>query len=735
MAASAGSDEDSPSSSSSPPVVFPDNKESNIQPFFVLHKCSSRPKTRRKIDLSHKQSPKSVARKLEVQNAHDFDDDDDALSNLAIEAFHSVWSNIETTIKDVLRDVNVSMFNDVSTWVQDSFKAVHLHGELGFAKATRPYPIITDSMSRQIFTGLVYTKNMEFVDDQLTFEELGNYLKSNGCHVANMSSPDFSSKNGIGGCLIHSIQQFLRATLDSADMSILASWYSGQSEYKPLVIIIEDTERCCGAVLSDFILLLSEWAVKIPVILVMGIATTLDTLRNLLSSSALSQLCMTKFLLDSPSERMNSIVEAVLLRPSTWFRVSYKVALFLRDYFLKHDGTVTSFIRALKIACMQHFSSEPLSFLMKHIDDEGSLKQMWMEDNALMKDVVLKQSFQLSSCRRVCDLTIVKLVGAVTELNSLQKHWASVVMCLYDVGRSLNIQLLDLLCEALDPDRDRLRTICDEGTPSQSIGCFSSQHGDTPKKGSICQAVQKVRDLPPAALSELVKCWESRTDGISEICIKVKELQWMMKHAGNTSSGCDLTDVSSRHSLRRHSSAKTPDVLNSKAVALLEWMLRDHMEPMEGLPFHEILCFKNVDKLQMALLGDPRKKIQADLLEFHKYLCCTCCSNRGNRLLPSLHDTSILYNLAQEHGDIINVHDWYQSFKAIMVNPSVKAKSKSKRSSTPKKRKDATQPQSENESAIQARFCRAVSELQITGLLRMPSKRRPDYVQRVAFAV
>lgn len=34
---------------------------------------------------------------------------------------------------------------------------------------------------------------------------------------------------------------------------------------------------------------------------------------------------------------------------------------------------------------------------------------------------------------------------------------------------------------------------------------------------------------------------------------------------------------------------------------------------------------------------------------------------------------------------------------------------------------------------FRARFCRAVTELQITGLLRMPSKRRPDLVQRIAF--
>ena len=55
---------------------------------------------------------------------------------------------------------------------------------------------------------------MEFVDDLLTFEELGKHLKSQGCHVANLSSLDFTAKNGIGGCLRSLLRQFLKSTLD-----------------------------------------------------------------------------------------------------------------------------------------------------------------------------------------------------------------------------------------------------------------------------------------------------------------------------------------------------------------------------------------------------------------------------------------------------------------------------------------------------------------------------------------
>lgn len=715
-------DEDCPLSPS-----LDDNVEGNFQPFFVFHRHA---KTRRRIDMSQTRTSHAVTAtpKLEGQTAQPFHDDH--LNILKIDAFNCVWSRIDTTIKDVLRNINLSIFNDVNTWVHESFKAIRSCGETGFVEATRSYPVVADALSKQLFAGLVYTRNMEFVDDQLTFEELGVHLRSHGCFVASLSSMDFSAKNGIGGCLTSLLRQFSINTLDAADMSTLASWYCGRGESRPVVIIIEDMERCCGSILTDFILMLSEWVVKVPTFLIMGVATTLDAPRSILSSNALQRLCPTNFVLGSPGEKMDALIEAVLLRPCSWFSLGYKVALFMRDYFLKHDGTLASFIRALKIACMQHFSTEPLSFLMK--DRDVADEQMFSDNNALNWDMVLKCSSQVDSCKSVSKPTGENLAKSLAELKTLHKRWATVIMCLYEAGKPRKIPLLDLYCEALDPGPHGSGTYCNQGTSFGTNGCSSSQPY---KRLAVSQAVQKVRELPPAALSRLLSSWETLADGICEIQNKVKEFQSMMELEAGKSSQYESTDAPLRRSSQGISAAKDAKLLNEKAVMLIEWMLRDQMKPIESLPWHEIFCFKDVDKLRRALLGDPRKKIQADLLESHKYMCCSCCSSRGNRLLASLHDTSIMYVLAQEHGDIINVSDWYQSFKATIIQPSTKARNKSKHSPSSKKRKNIDHSPSFSEAAIQAQFCRAVSELQVTGLLRMPSKRRPDFVQRVAFGL
>lgn len=56
--------------------------------------------------------------------------------------------------------------------------------------------------------------NIEFVDDILTFEELGHFLKSHGCHVAFLSSLEFSTKNGIAGCLKALLREFIVDAID-----------------------------------------------------------------------------------------------------------------------------------------------------------------------------------------------------------------------------------------------------------------------------------------------------------------------------------------------------------------------------------------------------------------------------------------------------------------------------------------------------------------------------------------
>ncbi|CAH9142993.1 unnamed protein product [Cuscuta epithymum] len=731
MASSPCADNPPPESSSA------DTSENNLQPFYVLHKASQ-PLSSTTKSIRGKRKTKSVGNESQANK-------DDI--HRKMDAFRSVWFRIEHSIKDVLRSINADAFDEIRKWVSESFDAMRdgMVPEIT-TKASLSYPVLytySGAISqRRIFTALVFTKNMEIVDNILTFQELRLQMISYGCHVATISSLDFCLKNGNGGCLRSLLRQFLLLDIDAADISLLASWYSkdGNSE-KPLVVIIEDLERCCGTVLSEFIIMLSEWAIKIPIILIMGVATNIDAPRNILSSHALERLSACAFVLKSPPERLDSVIEAVFIKHWAGFSIGHMVATFLRNYFLRQDGTVTCFIRALKVALLQLLSMEPLSFMLKRLVDGEENKGSCKEDLAKFSQTLIRHAFELPSyCidsgNRQAEPDVYCLEKGLLELKRLNDLWGSVVMCLYEAGKHCKVALLDLYWEALNPEL--CKTLVSSHQQKGGNDMLTSNHSlsglyHASEKGkSIDQVILNLRALPTAKLGQLLKTWEKLVEGNNEVQMKIEELQSLVQNADKMHSKREPTDLSKRYiSQGRMKMEKDGGVLNERALNLACDMMRKFMQPVESLPFHEIVCFKDVDKLQSALTGDPRRRIQRDLLEFQRILKCSCCSKAGILLSPSMHDTSIMYTLAQEHGDLINLHDWFQSFKATVSCQ----KQRSKQLPSPKKRKVSSIPQNKSEASIQARFCRAIIELQIAGLLRAPSKRRPDYVQRVAFGL
>ncbi|KAK4746408.1 hypothetical protein SAY87_012720 [Trapa incisa] len=649
-----------------------------MQTHFVLHRASSGNHDR-----------KSARMKMDNASPADYtglnsECKDGLWQQLQREAFEIVWSKIENTFKAVLKNINGDAFNEIHSWVLESFQAIRSLGSISSSfEAIRPFPIAIDAASKCLHAGLVLTRNIEFVDDLMTFEDLAENLRSRGCHVANLSSLEFSYDNGTSGCIRSLLRQFLSSPVDAVDMSILSSWYFAQGNRDaPVVVILNDLERCCGHVLSDFIIMLSEWIVKIPVILIIGVATTLDVPGEMLHFNALQCLRMCKFILQSPMERMNAVVEAVLVKNCSGFSISHKVAVFLKNYFTNHDGTLSSLIRALKIACAQHFSTEPLSCMLKVFDEQESFHG---EKCGFLHEVISAcDRAILSSMGKMDEEGIQDMVSTLIELKKMQDRWSVVVLCLYEAAKCRQVNLLDLLCEALDPDL----------LSSGRIGC----HKTSIKGRAMYCAIQNVRELPEVMVVNLVKSWEKHAIAIPEIHGKVKDLQYNLKFENGRRRKEDLPVI--KRTNQNHLNALGGSrAFNETAANFLECLINDFMQPLECMPSHEIVCYKNVEKLKAALAGDPRRQIQVDLLGSCRILQCSCCSGDGGTLRPSMQDTSIMYILSQEHGDLINLYDWYQCFKLIL-QPLGKVNQKTKQNQG---KKDNNEDEELSEVAIQSR--------------------------------
>ncbi|KAF3335907.1 origin recognition complex subunit 3 [Carex littledalei] len=684
----------SPEGASSQGANSPDANQT-LEPFFVLHKAQPQATVGEKLSRSgkgrergSKSSPKSPGKFKRTPS--DEQSSGTLYEQWRLKAFNETWSKIESSIEGVLRDINLKLFNEVLQWVEESFSEIKSNVKLSSSEIQQPYPLVNDTLCRKIPTAFVLTKNAEFVDDIKTFCDLGMHLKSNRCHVANMSTLDFSIKYRVGGSIRSLLRQLHSEPLDIADVLTLAKWYcEGENYVKPIVVMIDDMERCNPDVLGNFITMLSEWVMKIPIFFIMGVATTVEAPRNLLPSNALQHLDPCMLTLGTPSDRMNALVESVLVRLCYNFSLGHKVTLFLRNYFLRHDGTITSFISALKLACSKHFSLESVSFLCLYLLDK--------------------------------DYELIFFSSLYNYLN---------IQCLFEVARYSKMQFLDIFCEATDPEMYSMS--CSDSTSKKPIKCGAKNSSEMLSSGvgSIARAIHTIREMPVTALSNLLNTWNIHTEKMTEINGEVKKLQSLVTTNEGKVYDENLPNIRKRTISLLSGKGNSP---NEKVAMLLDAMIRKYMKPTECMALHEIICFRDVDVLRSGLIGDSRKTIQLDLLKCQSYLSCSCCSSDAMSLSPSMHDTSIMYKLAQEYGDVINLYEWYQSFKNVLTSASQTPKKK--RHLSPASKKAKTLPPSAIEALIQARFCEAVTELQITGLLRMPSKRRPDFVQRIAFGL
>ncbi|KAG0368066.1 Origin recognition complex subunit 3 [Gamsiella multidivaricata] len=188
-------------------------------------------------------------------------------------------------------------------------------------------------------------------------------------------------------------------------------------------------------------------------------------------------------------------------------------------------------------------------------------------------------------------------------------------------------------------------------------------------------------------------------------------------------------------------------------------LFRTYLACHSSIPLNEIFYYSQVAIQQKAFLPQPRASIQTALGQPELYLNCDCChppagsarsSNLADMVLPTQHDTCILYKLYVECGRMINMYDWFTAFGMILErdigsnqtgnaggDAEDESSSKKKRGRGKSKVDRAAKASHEknielDQKEVQARFISGVAELQFMGFIK-PTNRKTDHVQRLTW--
>jgi origin recognition complex subunit 3 len=147
----------------------------------------------------------------------------------------------------------------------------------------------------------------------------------------------------------------------SFDLELLQK-YVEQNNLRAVIVSFLNVETFDLSTLSELLSTLASWTDRIPIVALLGIATTIPLFESRLSKSIIRLLDTTCF---NSEDQLYKIFCAVQCDPATQLYLGPSTISALHELTQEQSTTTSTFIRGLKYAYMTHFFANPLSVLLE----------------------------------------------------------------------------------------------------------------------------------------------------------------------------------------------------------------------------------------------------------------------------------------------------------------------------------------------------------------------------------
>ncbi|XP_064594696.1 origin recognition complex subunit 3-like [Liolophura sinensis] len=662
--------------------------------------------------------------------------------------FQEIWEDINNKVQILQSEMNSRIFDDLLEFIKTSGSRLHQASSPGGQQR----PALNEIPTAALITGV------NTPDHAVMFSNLTQMVREKvSPYVTVLRAKDCSN---IKTMLTKTVGQFMNmASLDSDDedgigpgkvpcsIDVLAEWYaekqqcqhspskkkrtsspdSAPSSSPPLVIVLEDLESFTPQVLQDFLIICSNHLHHLPVVMVFGIATTVTAVHRLLPNAVSSLLCMEKFQAAPSTDYLTQIINQLFLTDRYPFKLGAKVFQFLLDAFLFHDFSVLNFTRGFHFAMMDHFYSNPVSCLCCPLEAvDKQMKQMTHEEleeirqtNSFMRYVEGQPPSKQADLLTDDKYTKQVVTELIQEIFKYNQNYYPMLRCIHAMvselpRHPLGKQIRELYALNLDDDLCNMENY----NEAKELMRMLSRDELMGKLCCFCLFLSESTNLT----AELV----SVKDGVQDFIHQLEDI-------GNQP---DIEDIEAEESEPKSLPTKTKlyelrqtlqdlgkkkklspyEKLRNQIIDYIDSLVKKYLVCPSSLPLWEIFYYNRVSEVKQHLSAAPRVAIQTALSNPHHYLQCECCSSERGGVLSSMPDVCIVYKLHLECGQLINLFDWLQAFVTVI---------------TPLEDDEDSEKQ-EIDPVLQARFIRAVSELQFLGFIK-PTKRKTDHVARLTW--
>lgn len=580
-----------------------------------------------------------------------------------------------------------------------------------------------DIFADEIPTAILLT-GVNVPDHAKLFQKIVRKLESLTPHVATLWSKESNSKKSI---VCDTVYQLLN-NLEEDDTEIKRSqctmralklWYLTHCEPSdPIIIIISDFESFSPSVLHDFILILSSYSDTIKFILLFGIATTLHIVHKSLSYDATSKLKIKVLHMQTQVKSLADLLEVTILSPDILFKLTGRAFQLLTDIFLFYDFSVDRFLQNYKLCMIQHFYGNNVNSLCcypRNIKRRlSALSEEDIGDLKKLPSVVKYLQTQQLDVNKISDEAFKDTIKELlNQFHKYMSRFLTVLRCLHSLVSTLpNAQLGKQLREVYTKAVYYSSNLTESQEYKECLQLlnFLSKEEFLQKLESIVTIIENTKDDP--LMGEFKANLTTRMNAIRDASLDVESGPAQIVTVNEK-----LTRLQLKEKLLKMSQTHKRSPYKEAQLDLMNYLDREifrvYLVNPNQVPMNEIFCYSDGNSVKQHIRGSVRGAIHTGLNDPQVYLQCDCCKLENEDAMPAtLPDLSIIYKLHLESRKLINMYDWLQAF-ATIVDPA--------EDNDEERRIDPT---------IQARFTRAVAELQFLGFIKATNQ-KADHVKKL----
>ncbi|KAM0753608.1 hypothetical protein T439DRAFT_377780 [Meredithblackwellia eburnea MCA 4105] len=509
------------------------------------------------------------------------------------------------------------------------------------------------------------------------------------------------------------------------DMLNLVAWYQHQlrggreDHLQPnLVILLEDLEGMDGKVLTQMIDVLSRYISQLPIVLVIGAATSLNALHELIPRRTANLLDIERFFVEPGIGTFNSLIKNIFIDWDPPVGLGPDALNFLLQTFQDMNHSIDATISALQYLYLHHFTRNPTAIFSSSVPLK-SLSAIPSETRALLQSL---PSFKLLQKKNSQDALARSLRRTANSEEDMEAFRAGLEETA-DLHKEHRKKMREGWVVLLAVGRVWGKEQSSEGLLQMWSERVLAKYADE-LCGMILQSdYHKLLDFLSSTPSAFL------------IPLSVRNTFARLEKAPKPKGRLNLINmnVSGAAVIYQNIKLTDDDREFSKAVGVLVRGLKDGFGTAFAsptrYPLHELYYVNDPKPLTLAFHPSILPSYHATLTE----------NATGAASEIAKDDITVAYQLYRETGKMINLGDWWSAFDQTGFNEEDEewAAEEDEEELGRKRRRGGSEDEDEEDvkdfgRRKQARFLRCLGDLGFTGFL-LPTTRKAEHVIKSVF--